>query len=573
MKLQSRVLIVLAIIWAITCLLIYVDSQLTLKYSYLKLEQKFAAEDAHRVQKALDNILSILNIYNTSYSEWDDPYEFMQKKNNGFIEKNYVPATFHSGKINFFLLYDTTGKLYYGKAFSLTTDQSIPIPANLLSLYSPSNNTTSSQDGNVRQLGFLKTPHGIIALSALPILTNKATGPSRGTMLMGYYFTNSHIKALSETVEFTISMIPLPLIKATPQIQSAYQHLTTQHPFYFEEKNHTIAYGYSLLKDIYQQPIALIRIEIPRTLSLEGASTMYRYLGMVIFLGIIILATLWYLLKIFVLDRIISVSRQVGAIYAEGKFHQRVIASGSDEINDMTLSINCMLELIELSQKQLKYRITVRTKELEKLSLLNRNLFGEIQQHESIQSKLKEDEKFLRKRAYYDILTELPNRAFFYELLSKELDRAKSNQTGVAILFLDADKFKMINDTYGHDIGDKFLQVVSQRLNAYLSNTDVVARLAGDEFILYLTDISDIKLVNRRVKDLLDSLTQVVKIDSVVIHPKFSIGISIYPDDAETIEKLVSYADLAMYYAKKNESGMYQFFSALKNSHAAFPLE
>jgi len=556
MKLQTRVLLVLASIWGIISLAIFFDSQFTLEYSYKKLEQTFAAKDIHRVQKALSNLLAILEVYTTSYSQWDDLYNFMKLKDNKFIQTNFVPAAYTAAKINFFLVYDASGKFFYGKEFNLNTDQFSPLSPDLM--HKLSNNSPFVIHKNMQsyQPGFISTPQGYVAMASLPILNSEAKGPPNGSLLMGYYLTAEHIKKLSETVEMDVHIVPLPLTNNSPVLKNAYEHLSKGESYYLAAKDSQTAFGFAFFNDINNKPIGIIQVVLPRTFYNEGMSALSRYATMIIILGIIILGTLWYLLRKFVLDRIITVSHQVVDIATHGKFTNRVTVSGKDEIQGMATSINAMLELIELTQDQLKYRISKRTKELDKLSQLNRNLFGEVSAQKSIEAKLREDEKKLRHMAYYDTLTGVPNRAFFNELLMKALTQAENNHSKLAILFIDADKFKQINDTHGHETGDKFLQIMSHRLQSAIKDTDMAGRLAGDEFILFLANANDKFSLDNRINILYQSLSETMLIDHVIISPAFSIGISIYPDDGTTIVDLINKADLAMYYAKKREGNI-----------------
>ena len=104
----------------VICLIIYVDSKLTLEKNYQTLEYKLAVKDIHRAQKALSGALSKLELYNTSFSTWDEAYNFTKKKTPSFINSNFVPTTFISSKNNFYIYFDNNGQLYHGKAFDLT---------------------------------------------------------------------------------------------------------------------------------------------------------------------------------------------------------------------------------------------------------------------------------------------------------------------------------------------------------------------------------------------------------------------------------------------------------------------
>ncbi len=159
--------------------------------------------------------------------------------------------------------------------------------------------------------------------------------------------------------------------------------------------------------------------------------------------------------------------------------------------------------------------------------------------------------------ANHDSLTGLPNRNLLYDRLTECLDWATINTQTVALMFLDLDGFKKINDTYGHGVGDVLLQAVAKRLNNCLRTSDLVARLGGDEFLIILPAILNVQDVTRIAEKILTTLSQAFAISGQTIFVTTSIGISIFPHDSEEIEILIQQADEAMYRAKelgKNQS-------------------
>ncbi len=570
MKLQSKVFIILTILWIIVCLGIYIDSKLTLEHDYKKVEKNLAEKDMKRVNSAINNKLLALRLYTNSWSEWDDAYEFMANKNEKFILSSFVPGTFISANINFFLFYETNGNFYYGRAFDLGKKQFTIIPTNLLSFLNNHLSFVMQKLSSPGLVGIISIPEGNIAMSSLPVLTSDGKGPVRGTLLMGYFITPEFFNTLAQTVGLKITFISLPELSKYPLAKQTYAQLLNQ-PYQFVAKDVSTAYGFTMLKDINNHPIGILQIELPRYLYNEGLITIYHYLLIVILLGIIILITTIYLLKTLVLNRILNVNKQIIDINSQGHFNNRIKISGHDEITQLISSINYMLELIELSQEELKYRISLRTKDMEKLFRLNRNLFKEMSKQRSIEAKLREDEKLLRKMAYYDTLTGLPNRALFNELLQQALAHAEHSQSKVAILFIDVDKFKKMNDTYGHDFGDNFLKIIALRLKQILKDNGVAARLAGDEFIVFLSDIKDTSMVDSAAVSIFEYLTASITIDNIRFDPTLSIGISLYPDDGKTLIQIINAADLAMYYAKKKEGNSYHYYSEIENLHSSTP--
>lgn len=170
-------------------------------------------------------------------------------------------------------------------------------------------------------------------------------------------------------------------------------------------------------------------------------------------------------------------------------------------------------------------------------------------------------EEKMRQMAQYDALTGLPNRSLIYELAHQLLASARRNGTKIAVMFFDLDRFKPVNDTYGHELGDKMLQEVATRLKNSVREEDVVGRLGGDEFMAMLTGIRTSDDVRHASVHLLDRLRQPYVIDNVQFSTSPSIGVSLFPDDGQDIDALIRHADAAMYHAKENGRNRVEFFS------------
>ena len=175
--------------------------------------------------------------------------------------------------------------------------------------------------------------------------------------------------------------------------------------------------------------------------------------------------------------------------------------------------------------------------------------------------------------AYHDSLTSLPNRTYLKGQFNLIMNIAKRENKKFAVLYLDMDNFKMINDTLGHESGDKLLVNVSQKLKAILRKSDVIARVGGDEFVIILNNISSKEDVVEVINKLIRALKQPIIIKQTSISPTFSIGCALYPDDSENCEELLRYADIAMYEAKNKGKNNYAFINEnLKRKTSEFYL-
>lgn len=194
-----------------------------------------------------------------------------------------------------------------------------------------------------------------------------------------------------------------------------------------------------------------------------------------------------------------------------------------------------------------------------------KNELGDIDEYLAIFTDItqkKEAEDEIKYRANYDQLTGLPNRTLLNELLKQELQHCRRESQQSAVMFLDLDHFKRINDTLGHAVGDVLLQKVSQILQATVRESDVVARLGGDEFIVILSDIKNITDVSTVSEKIVAALDVPLQINNHEVRTCTSIGIAVFPDDGLEEGELLSHADMAMYKAKEAGRGQYRFFNA-----------
>ena len=172
----------------------------------------------------------------------------------------------------------------------------------------------------------------------------------------------------------------------------------------------------------------------------------------------------------------------------------------------------------------------------------------------------KRAEEVIWRQANFDALTDLPNRHMFYNRLRQEIARARQTSTQLALLFIDLDRFKEVNDTLGHDQGDILLKEIARRISAIVRGTDTVARLAGDEFTIILPDLPDASAATPIIRSLLARIAAPLQLGEESVEVSASIGVALYPRDADSAESLLVRADQAMFAAK----------SAGRNQWAAF---
>jgi diguanylate cyclase (GGDEF)-like protein len=262
-------------------------------------------------------------------------------------------------------------------------------------------------------------------------------------------------------------------------------------------------------------------------------------------------------------DPLLRLSAIARLISRDENYSLRVAGEGKDELGDLITDFNKMLNEIQLRDNKLREhgvlleeRVTKRTQELE-------------ESNKQLALAKKHAETFAKRmeyHAHHDDLTGLPNRALLNDRINTELAHARRQQSMMALLFLDLDRFKVINDSLGHGIGDQLLRAISRRLRNCVREEDTVARLGGDEFMILLPRITSSSDAGRVGRKIIDVLLEPISCNGHELHITTSIGISIYPFDSTDVETLVKNADISMYRAKELGRNKVVYYTAEMNA-------
>ena len=188
--------------------------------------------------------------------------------------------------------------------------------------------------------------------------------------------------------------------------------------------------------------------------------------------------------------------------------------------------------------------------------------YADITHQREIENELKKQKDILSYQAHHDALTGLPNRVLFQDRLEQSMQSSNRKQMKTALLFIDLDHFKEINDSFGHDVGDEILKTVSNRLKDVLRDEDTVSRLGGDEFTIILGELKEVQDSSLIAKKILKVLSEPMIAKNNTFYISSSIGISIYPDDGISTQNLLKFADSAMYKAKAEGRNNFQYYNS-----------
>ncbi|MEE4254045.1 MAG: EAL domain-containing protein [Desulfuromusa sp.] len=228
--------------------------------------------------------------------------------------------------------------------------------------------------------------------------------------------------------------------------------------------------------------------------------------------------------------------------------------------------IKSLLLSMQTISKEKNYSLRVEKTSHDELGSLFDGFNEMLAEIEIRDQELKSSEAHLEHLANHDSLTQVANRLLFHDRLEHSLARAKRIKSRLAILFIDLDRFKNINDSLGHDIGDQVLCAVADRLSGLIREADTLARVGGDEFAIILDQVKRTNDVGRYVQKLLREVSNPIEISGNSLHVTASVGVSLYPENGEDADSLVKAADTSMYQGKYGGGNSYQFYSAEMNT-------
>ena len=371
---------------------------------------------------------------------------------------------------------------------------------------------------------------------------------NQSTLLASATSTSVLFSDVDTTQELLDAASKLPAIKSAKVYDDVYTVIASYIMGDFEEdiSPSTVKKGATFGKHLihYLKPIEF-NDEVIGYLILTASTTSLeeqQQHAMYVVLGVLIVSMLFtYLfhwrLQSFLskpIQQLISLVKFVGS---KREYSKRLPDKRHDELGELFEGVNHILATVESHQAQLKAQNT----ELERVvELRTRQLY---------------------QKANYDALTQLPNRHLFVEKLDEAVNKANTENTALSVLFLDLDRFKLINDTLGHDIGDEVLIIVAQKLTAIVTEEDCVCRWGGDEFVIMLEGVAEHGELVALSSEIIESLSQPMAIGSNQLHISTSIGIALHQRNLETGIEILKHADTSMYHAKDRGPGHYSFFN------------
>ena len=540
-SIRTRFIGIMAVMLILTAGMVYLILHTVMQDKINILEDKYIIENVERTKKEIFKEIEVLDTIVMDWAVWDNSYQFMIDKNPEYIKANLSEDTLNNLKVNIMLFIDNKGNLVHGEGYDLQKKESVPIDEALLK-YIKDHSLLQNNDVKYRKSGIV-TLNGkdLILLSICPILTSAGEGPINGYIVLGANFTEKKIADIGKELS---SEIKLTFLKDFEYDRKFFD--LKDDKIQIDAVSDQKIIGRAFLDDIDGKHLLLLSIEKNRDINNIGEAG--------------IKATLWLLLGLFFLFAIIItviLDRGILLRFQELSNDIRKIGEGKDlsvrlkrqniddELTDVSNEINGMLGALERSQLFLSKSESALKKAIEKLQ-------DEVLEHEKTQEQI----KYI---AYHDTLTGLPNRNLLNELLVHSITLAERNNKCMAVLFLDIDGFKMINDSKGHGMGDQILQEVAERLLKTLRKSDVIARHGGDEFIVIIEELDNCSGVELIANKIINCFQEPFHLENQDYFLTTSVGVAVYPADGQTPDMLIKNADIAMYKAKENGKNQYLF--------------
>ncbi len=563
-----------ATVWAI--------SNFVVMPSFERIQDQITEQNVYRAQQLLNKRLETLSHATTDYASWDDSYAYIQKPGQEYERSNFTFSVFANLELSFLAYVDLSGKVIYSASLDYDQQRLVPLRISLTEFLNPRGLLRQGKGG---VSGIFKTQGQLYLVSSQPILTSGGLGPARGNIIMGRLIN----QALTQEIS---AFLKLPTkIQTNPSQTSDYQEV------HLDSKT---AIGSVLLRDLNDRPVAALEVSQPRDTSSQGQKTMNYVVAFFVLLGLITVLLARMLLGWFFQSQKqrLNLEQRYRAVVEQASEGMMLVDPNTLEILESNASLRRILAYDKTLPQKLGDLVALENSELSAwvAQTLERGQVqwgeqkacdseGGLLDVEISSSQIRHAEgafilvvlKDIRGRklqqaqitqmAYHDSLTGLANRRQLHERTEQTLAIAEREGWPLALLYLDLDRFKNVNDSMGHDAGDELLVMVADFLRTCVRQGDTLARLGGDEFaiLLYQATPKEAQNVAERVVELLASPMQ---LRGHRVQLGVSVGIACYPEHGGNLLELLKAADIAMYQAKHGGGG-WAFFDLQRNPYNA----
>jgi len=352
MKLRRKTLSIVGITIAGLTSILYAVSSSILLSSLLKAEEQEARQVVKGVLSVFGQTADDFNSRFADWSAWDDTYAFIQNRNSEFIASNLVPEGLANLRVNIALFVNTSGKIVYGTALDTEKLKLTLVPFALKRRISLNDRLLQHPNAKSSLAGIMLLPSGPILITSRPILTTKSTGPIRGTLVFGRNLDAAGIAKLSKITRLPLIVHSINEPELPADFQKVREKLSAKKPILVRALSEESIAGYALIRDIYDQPALLLRVDIPRETYRQGQTSLLYLLVSVILAGMGFVGCTLLLLEHLVLSRLSSLAKGVNRVSSSQDLSLRLSVTGEDELSDLAHTINGMLSAIAIAESE-----------------------------------------------------------------------------------------------------------------------------------------------------------------------------------------------------------------------------
>jgi diguanylate cyclase (GGDEF)-like protein/PAS domain S-box-containing protein len=592
---------------AIILLVFYGWSQRGWLINVTDIESRDVDMQSQQLDRGFKNELSNLYESMADYAIWNETAEFARGNRPEFLSELNAAALVRL-EVDTFLVLDRNLETRASLALDATSVQEYEIPPDPELLAIIKQAVTSGQLNGAHEFvrGIVQRARGPGIFAVRPIFDDTGAGQPQGWIAFARAFTPAVVTRMGRFSPWPVTGFPVATLDRSGLPENVREWVRTS-PLtsnrMTEVSGRTHVNGYLILRDALGAPVWVVQIEIPRSAFAQATrTTMYQ----TILLGLLVVGFTIVALLLLARSRRLNADRlalesryraiieqaQDGLLIADARTGEIVDANpavqqqlgfsldelrgrsvlsvlrGPNDSQDPVIATLARVEPsrgIELVQwlkdgRQMDVEVSCVPIESSDRRLVS-YLMRDLSERKKAQSQLLANQQRLDKLANHDTLTGLPNRLFLQAHLPEAIARCQETGTMLAVLFLDLDRFKHINDSRGHEVGDKLLQEIARRVRAAVRPADIVVRMGGDEFVVVLHKVNapdEVAIAATRINEVLSAP---VMVDSRALVVTVSIGVSLYPRDGASMGELLKHSDTAMYQAKDLGRNNFQVFS------------
>jgi diguanylate cyclase (GGDEF)-like protein/PAS domain S-box-containing protein len=607
-RIRQSPLPVIGAVVAIILVVFYGWSQRGWLANVTDIESRDVDMQSQQLQRGFATELQDLYSAMGDYAIWTETAEFARGNRPDFLAKSLNAAALVRFDVDTFLVLDRNLDTRASLALDSSAVQEYEIPPDAELLAAVKQAVTSGQlNTNTDSLsGIVQRARGPALFAVRPIFDSTGTGQPHGWLAFARAFTPAVVERMGRFSPWPVTGFPVSNLDRAG-IPEEVREWVRQSPLTSNLKTRTAGSthlnGYLILRDQVGTPIWLVQIEIPRSAYAQAKrTTLYQTILLGLLVGGFTIVAMLLVARSRRLnaDRLSLESRyraiieqaQDGLLVADARTGEIVDANpavqqqlgftldelrgrsvlsvlrGPNDSQDPVIATLARVEPsrgIELVQwlkdgRQMDVEVScvpIESRDRRLVSYLMRDL----SERKKAQSQLLANQQRLDKLANHDHLTGMPNRLFLQAHLPEAITRCQETGQMLAVLFLDLDRFKHINDSRGHEVGDKLLQEIAKRVRAAVRPADIVVRMGGDEFVVVLHKVNTPDEVGVAATRINEVLSAPVMIDGRALVATVSIGVSLYPRDGTSMGELLKHSDTAMYQAKDLGRNNFQVFS------------